>query len=63
MEAMRYREATDEEKIPWRLDVLAWRAYHGLLLPSSATATWVDEGTPWLVMGVEEVIYNVDGAQ
>ena len=60
MEAMRYREATDEAKIPWQLDVLAWDNYHGILIPSSSTVTWADEGTPWLIVNIDDVAYNVD---
>ena len=63
MEAMRYREADDEEKIPWHLEVQAWKAYHGLLVPGRASVTWADEGTPWLVLEVEDVVYNVDVAE
>jgi hypothetical protein len=60
MEAMRYREATDEAKIPWRLEPRGWETFHGIMIPSSASATWLDEGTPWLVVTVEDVAYNVD---
>ena len=60
MEAMRFKEATDTEKISWQLDILAWDEFHGILIPSSATATWADEGTPWLIVTVEEIAYNVD---
>lgn len=60
MTALRYREAADEVKIPWQLDVLAWDSYHGILIPSSSSVTWADEGTPWLLIEVEELAYNVD---
>ena len=60
MEAMRYREATDTEKIPWRMEPLAWSEFHGLLVPSRATVTWADEGTPWLILDIEDITYNVD---
>ncbi|MCZ7674149.1 MAG: hypothetical protein M5U34_47000 [Chloroflexi bacterium] len=33
MEALRYREAADEEKIPWRFDVLTWDEFNGILIP------------------------------
>ena len=29
-------------------------------LPSRVAVTWQDEGTPWLVMTVEDAAYNVD---
>ena len=60
MEAMRYREATDTKKIPWRLEILDWQEFQGILIPSVATVTWADEGTPWLVIEVEDVVYNTD---
>ena len=60
MEALRYREATDEAKIPWLLEALEWDTFHDVLMPSLSTVTWQDEGTPWLVFEVEEIVYNVD---
>lgn len=59
-EAPRYRGATDETRTPWRIEALGWRTFHGVRIPSPAAATWLDEGSPWLVIDVEEVVYNVD---
>ena len=60
MEAMRYREATDEAKIPWRNEPLGWQTFHGIKIPSPAALTWLDEGTPWSVWTIEDVVYNAD---
>jgi hypothetical protein len=60
LEADRYREATDEAKIPWRNETLDWREIEGHLLPRVGTVTWMDEGTPWAVFTIEQVVYNVD---
>ena len=60
MEALRYREASDTEKIPWLLEPLAWDTYHGILIPSRSQVTWADEGTPWLIVEVEDIAFNVD---
>jgi hypothetical protein len=60
METLRYREAADEEKIAWRLEMLSWAEFHGILIPSSSAATWADEATPWLIIEVEDIAYNVD---
>ncbi len=60
MEAMRYREAMDEAKIPWRNELLDWQIFHGIEIPSLVATTWLDEGTPWAVWTVEDVAYNVD---
>jgi hypothetical protein len=60
MEALRYREATDEARIPWLLEALEWETSHGVRIPSLSSVTWQDEGTPWLVVEVEEVVFNVN---
>jgi hypothetical protein len=60
LQAMRYREATDESKIPWRNEPLGWQTFHGIKIPSPASVTWLDEGTPWSVWTIEDVAYNVD---
>lgn len=60
IEAPRYRSATDTEKISWWIEPLGWQTFHGLRLPSPVAVTWQDEGTPWLMMAVENVAYNVD---
>lgn len=59
MEALRYREA-DAEKILWQLDILAWDEYQGILIPSRSTVTWADEGSPWLVIELDDITYNAD---
>ena len=60
MEATRYREAADEAKIPWRNEPLDWQTFHGIMIPSPAATTWLDEGTPWAVWTIEDVAYNVN---
>lgn len=60
MEALRYQEASDTEKTPWLLEPLAWDTYHGILIPSHSQVTWADEGTPWLIVEVEDIAFNVD---
>jgi hypothetical protein len=60
MEAMRYKEATSTEKTLWQLNVLAWDKYHSLLIPSRSTVTWADEGSPWLVIELDDITYNAD---
>jgi hypothetical protein len=60
MEAMRYKEAKDEEKTLWRNELLGWQTFHGITIPVFASATWMDEGTPWLILEIEDVVYNAD---
>ena len=60
MEAMRYKEAASTEKILWQFTPLAWDTYHGILIPSRSSVTWADEGTPWLMIELDDVTYNAD---
>lgn len=60
MESMRYKEATDAAKTPAVFEALDWGTFHGVKIPSLASVTWQDEGTPWLIVEVEEIVYNVD---
>jgi len=49
-----------QTKIPWRNEPLGWQTFHGVMVPSPAATTWLDEGTPWAVWTIEDVVYNVD---
>jgi len=60
LEAMRYRSETSEGKTLWINEILAWDELGGVLLPSEATVTWLDEGTAWATFRVEEVVTNAD---
>lgn len=57
--AQRYRDAADEEKLPWRLQPLGWRTFHGMQIPSPASVHWLDQKEPWAVFDLEDVRYNV----
>lgn len=56
-EVMRYKEDT---KVLWINEALEWGKVSGNVLPTVGKVTWFDEGTPWAVFRVEEVVYNVD---
>lgn len=60
MESMRYREADSEKKILWLNEALEWKGVNGSIIPTVGAVTWFDEGTPWAVFTVEDVVYNVD---
>lgn len=62
METMRYRDAADAAKIGWRLDALSWQIVDGMTVPDEMAVTWADEGTPWLIMTADEIVYNSDVA-
>ena len=60
LETLRYKAATDDAKTRWRLDLLGWKAFHEVRIPSVAAVTWLDEETPWLALDVKDVAYNID---
>lgn len=58
LEVMRYKGA-DPRKTLWITGSSGWATLGGYKLAPEGTATWLDEGTPWLVMTMEEIVYNV----
>jgi hypothetical protein len=59
LESMRYATAkATSEKILWRNDMLGWRDAHGIRVPVSGTAHWMNEKQPWAIFTMEEIIYN-----
>jgi hypothetical protein len=60
LEAMRYKEAADEAKNLWINEALDWSEINGTTLPTQGAVTWLDEGSPWAVFTIEEIVYNVD---
>lgn len=62
MDTMRYFDAQQGKKA-WHLEGHEWQQIHGVLIPTTWTVTWLDEGSPWLVGTVEDVLYNVEVAE
>ncbi len=60
METMRYKDPGSESETLWLNEIIEWGVVDGKYVPTIASATWLDEGTPWAVFRVEEVIYNAD---
>lgn len=59
-EAMRYKQAASETKTLWINEAIGWKDIKENRLPTVGTATWFDDGAPWAVFTVEDVVYNVD---
>jgi hypothetical protein len=62
MEAMRYKGGDPNAvKVLWLAGGnQTWGAVNGHKVPIHGAATWFDEGNPWAVFTVEDVVYNVD---
>ena len=60
IESMRYKDANSETKTLWINQALKWDVINGNQLPTIGAVTWFDEGTPWAVFSVEDIVYNED---
>ncbi len=59
-ESMRYQDATSTKKTLWLNQILAWGTQDGKPFATAGAAIWMDNGKPWAVFTVEDVIYNLD---
>jgi len=59
MSAKRYR-GQEEAKTAWRVECLNWKSFHGVKVPTRVIGHWEDEKTPYVIMTVEGIEYNVD---
>lgn len=48
------------DKILWINEALQWGTVDGSTTAVVSAAIWFDEGSPWAVFQVEELVYNVD---
>jgi len=60
LEFMRYKDAADDAKTLWINEALEWGVVDGHHTASVGAVTWFDEGRPWAVFTVEELVYNAD---
>jgi hypothetical protein len=60
LEAMRCKDPSSEDKTLWITEAIEWKTLNGNTTLSIGALTWLDEGTPWAVFSVEDVVYNVD---
>jgi hypothetical protein len=60
LEAMRYKSQDSDTKALWLNETLEWNTLGGNTVFTAGAVTWLDDGTPWAVFNVEDVVYNVD---
>ena len=51
---------TDEERAPWRVDLLTWHEVEGMQVPARLAVAWGEAGSPWSYYNAEGVAYNVN---
>lgn len=60
MEAMRYRAPGDRTKILWITRNEKGGTIAGTPLSAAGSAMWLDQGRPWAVFRLEDIVFNVD---
>lgn len=60
MESMRYKDQESEGKTLWLNEAREWKSFDGRWIPAVGEVTWFDEGSPWAIFTVEDVLYNTD---
>jgi hypothetical protein len=60
IEAMRYKDSKSTAKTLWLNESLNWDTVTGHQIPTTGAVTWFDQGRPWAVFTVEDIVLNVD---
>ncbi len=61
MEAMRFRDpGAGKTKILWITRSVEGKKIKGTSLSAVGSATWLDQGKPWAIFTLEDLVYNVD---
>ena len=60
LESMRYHGEASTSKVLWLNQSLEWSTRDGKPFSTVGAAIWMDDGKPWAVFTVEDVVYNVD---
>jgi hypothetical protein len=62
-ESMRYQDSKSKEKVLWLNQSLEWGERDGRPYFISGAATWMNDGKPWAVFTLEDLVLNVDVEQ
>lgn len=59
-ESMRYQGVDSPAKTLWLNHMRDWNERNGRPFAQTGALTWMDDGRPWAIFTVEDVVYNVD---
>jgi len=59
-ESMRYHGAESTAKVLWLNESREWGTLGGQPVLKVGAAIWMDDGKPWAIFTVEDIVYNVD---
>lgn len=62
-ESMRYHGPESADKTLWINQTVSWGKVSGYPVMKVGSAIWMDNGKPWAVFTVEDVVYNADVSQ
>ena len=59
-ESMRYKNSKSEAKTLWLNHSIEWETRDGHPFARTGEAIWMDDGKPWAVFTVEDIVFNTD---
>lgn len=59
-ESMRYHNQASAFTVLWLTHSLEWDTLNGIPTNTVGAAIWMDDGKPWAVFRVQDIVYNVD---
>ena len=59
-ESIRYHSEASQSKTLWLNQTVKWGTLDGKPFSTVGAAIWMDDGKPWAVLTIEDVVYNVD---
>ncbi len=59
-ESMRYHNQASPTKTLWLNHAVEWGTLNGTLTNLTGAAIWMDNGKPWAMFHVEDIVFNVD---
>jgi hypothetical protein len=59
-ESMRYHNQASPDKVLWLNQSMEWGTLNGKQFNTVGAAIWMDDGKPWAVFRVEDIVYNMD---
>lgn len=60
MESMRYHNQASTSKTLWLNKAMEWSTLNEKPTNTVGAAIWMDDGKPWAVFNVEDIVYNAD---
>jgi hypothetical protein len=63
LESMRYHNSTSPTMTLWLNHTVEWGELGGKLANTVGAAVWMDDGKPWAVFHVEDIVFNPDVQQ